>query len=331
MNPLFFSVVFVFFLATASALAAPTNFTRALRVGSRGGDVVALQDFLKSLPEIYPEGLVTGYFGKATEAAVKRFQKKYAFEQVGIVGPKTREKLNILFTSGIVPVAIAPPVSLPVVVPAPAVAPISVAPVVPVDISPPLIRLLAAGNIARDSVVVTWATDEPSDSRVEHGMSTTYDNAPVTDLTLRTMHSLRVINLIPGVLYHFRASSKDAAGNVRVSDDSTVRTLVNELSQSTPGVCVVADTQKDLRAIGFGDDNIGIGYLKDRRAGAFTLDELRAGCRAEDFVVLANNYCDMNPGATVRKYLVTYRGPNDVADAVDFCATCAAVQCPLKR
>ncbi|MEK7195127.1 MAG: fibronectin type III domain-containing protein, partial [Patescibacteria group bacterium] len=47
-------------------------------------------------PEIYPEGIISGYFGKLTAQAVKRLQKKHGLEQVGFVGPKTLKKLNEL-------------------------------------------------------------------------------------------------------------------------------------------------------------------------------------------------------------------------------------------
>lgn len=76
------------------AFAQDGQFTTNLKRESSGKDVARLQEFLKTLPDVYPEGLVTGYFGLVTEKAVKRFQKKYGLEQVGVVGPKTREKLN---------------------------------------------------------------------------------------------------------------------------------------------------------------------------------------------------------------------------------------------
>lgn len=73
-------------------------FTKTLQRGMRNAEVTKLQEFLKQSQEIYPEGLVTGYFGPLTEAAVKRFQEKHGIESIGIVGPKTRQKLNELFS-----------------------------------------------------------------------------------------------------------------------------------------------------------------------------------------------------------------------------------------
>lgn len=71
-----------------------------LREGVSGDEVTLLQELLAGDPEIYPEGLVTGYFGPLTKNAVKRFQKKNNIDQVGEVGPLTRLKINELFSRG---------------------------------------------------------------------------------------------------------------------------------------------------------------------------------------------------------------------------------------
>ncbi len=83
-----------------TATQAELKFTRALRRGASGDEVKELQEFLKQFPDIYPEGLVTGFFGPRTEAAVKRLQEQQGIEAEGIVGPKTRAKLNELATEG---------------------------------------------------------------------------------------------------------------------------------------------------------------------------------------------------------------------------------------
>lgn len=80
--------------STTPAIAG--MLTRALQLGSSGDDVSALQTFLAKNPELYPEGLVTGYYGSLTVKAVRRFQAMYGISQVGRVGPMTLQKLNEL-------------------------------------------------------------------------------------------------------------------------------------------------------------------------------------------------------------------------------------------
>ena len=80
--------------------------TSMLRYGDSGEQVEKLQQMLKQDPEIYPEGIVSGYFGPLTEKAVNRFQKKYREdilapwkieEATGFVGSMTLKKLNELY------------------------------------------------------------------------------------------------------------------------------------------------------------------------------------------------------------------------------------------
>lgn len=86
--------------AQEQVLIAQTNVNqtlaliRNLRQGFSGDDVKALQAVLAADPSIYPEGLISGYYGKLTAEAVKKFQKKHGIEMAGSVGPKTLKKLN---------------------------------------------------------------------------------------------------------------------------------------------------------------------------------------------------------------------------------------------
>lgn len=84
-------------LAAQGGSTATGCFTKTLQKGMSDPEVTTLQQVLKTDSSIYPEGLVTGYFGSLTEAAVKKFQAKYGLDQVGIVGPATRAKLNSLY------------------------------------------------------------------------------------------------------------------------------------------------------------------------------------------------------------------------------------------
>lgn len=63
-----------------------------------GEDISQLQAYL-IVEGVYPEALITGYFGPATQRAVRAFQAKYGLTQVGRVGPATRAKLTELFAS----------------------------------------------------------------------------------------------------------------------------------------------------------------------------------------------------------------------------------------
>lgn len=79
---------------TQGNMSQTLQIIRNLSEGMSGDDVKALQVALAADPGIYPEGLVTGYYGRMTSEAVKKFQKKYGIEMLGMVGPKTLKKMN---------------------------------------------------------------------------------------------------------------------------------------------------------------------------------------------------------------------------------------------
>ncbi len=73
---------------------------RNLKSGMSGDDVKTLQELLATDSDVYPEGLITGYYGKLTEKAVKKLQNKFCLDRVGSVGPKTLAKINELLREG---------------------------------------------------------------------------------------------------------------------------------------------------------------------------------------------------------------------------------------
>lgn len=81
---------------TPAASVSPV-FNANLRVGSRNNDVTRLQTLLGQDSALYPEKIISGYYGRLTAAAVRRFQARYGISQVGVVGPLTRAKLNEVF------------------------------------------------------------------------------------------------------------------------------------------------------------------------------------------------------------------------------------------
>ena len=87
-----------------SNIPAAHKFTVDFQYDEENKDVIFLQIFLKSQGlEIYPEGIVSGWFGPLTKKAVIRFQEKYTLdilapwkiaEGTGFVGSTTRTKIN---------------------------------------------------------------------------------------------------------------------------------------------------------------------------------------------------------------------------------------------
>jgi hypothetical protein len=78
----------------AKKIVRDTAFSAPLYKGSRGAQVTALQKLLAQDVSLYPEQVVSGYFGALTELALKRFQERYSIAKkgdsgYGFVGPKT--------------------------------------------------------------------------------------------------------------------------------------------------------------------------------------------------------------------------------------------------
>lgn len=97
MKRAFFFSIAGFLIITASWITQTVDVSaQVLRKGSKGQAVSELQEFLSANSNVYPERIVNGYFGTKTEAAVRRFQKMYGLPQTGIVGSKTRAKMNEL-------------------------------------------------------------------------------------------------------------------------------------------------------------------------------------------------------------------------------------------
>jgi len=80
------------------------------------------------------------------------------------------------------------------------------------DTTPPSITAGPAAAPGDCSAVITWTTDEPATSVVGYGLSGSYgQNANVAGLTRN--HSVTLSGLSSGILYHYKVSSADSAGN----------------------------------------------------------------------------------------------------------------------
>lgn len=204
------SALVVSLFSTAHA-AGP--LTAQLDFGARGTNVTNLQTFLAANPAFYPEGLVTGYFGPLTFAAVKRFQAFYGIAQVGRVGPITLAKINELMMAG--------------------------GGTGTGDAMGPQFFSVAQ-TLGQTSDTFTWITNEGATSRVYYSTSPVQFNEgditsagfgartgqiAVSDGTLRTSHQISLTGLLPNTTYYYTLASTDAAGNVSLfGPNNTFRT-----------------------------------------------------------------------------------------------------------
>ena len=88
----------------------------------------------------------------------------------------------------------------------------------------PVITNIARNELTHESVRLTWTTDRPADSQVEYGLSTSYGFTSTLDTAQVIAHDVMLAGLSANTTYHFRVKSRERAGNLTVSPDSTFTT-----------------------------------------------------------------------------------------------------------
>jgi hypothetical protein len=89
------------------------------------------------------------------------------------------------------------------------------------DTTPPNISALDAAPAQDGSATVSWTTDEPSDTRVDYGTSTSSLDQSASDAARATSHSLKLTGLQQAnTTYYYRVSSTDADNNTATSPPS---------------------------------------------------------------------------------------------------------------
>ena len=94
------------------------------------------------------------------------------------------------------------------------------------DLKAPVLTKIRVENVTKTSAVITWETDELSDSIAEYGTSKSYGfSTPLQGFM--TQHRVLLVGLSPGKLYHFRVRSTDPSGNSASSNDLKFTTVLN--------------------------------------------------------------------------------------------------------
>jgi len=79
-------------------------------------------------------------------------------------------------------------------------------------------------KISDDSVLVSWNTNLPADSRIDYGATPDYDFS-VRDTNLTTSHEFVLSDLTPSVDYHLKITSADASQKITTTGDRTLSAL----------------------------------------------------------------------------------------------------------
>ena len=187
------------FAVGAPAFAyAQDALTRQLQIGSTGSDVSTLQSFLASDGSVYPQGLITGYFGSLTSAAVSNFQALNGLPTAGRVGPATLPVINLQIANGTG------------------------------DISAPVIGAVSVG-VASNNATVSWNTSEYATGKVYYSTSPIQMSneqpksvdvsgmVAMTDAGLHGSQSVSLQNLSPNTTYYYLVYTNDQAGNLSMT------------------------------------------------------------------------------------------------------------------
>ena len=95
------------------------------------------------------------------------------------------------------------------------------------DSTAPVISSIGASSITQNSATISWVTNEPADTQIAYGITTSYGKLTPLNTVLTTSHSQTISGLLSGTTYHFSVGSKDAAGHFSESGDNVFRTIAS--------------------------------------------------------------------------------------------------------
>lgn len=198
------------FIVAAPMLASADTLYRQLQLGMSGADVSSLQTFLAQDSTIYPQGLVTGYFGGLTKSAVSNFQSRNGIQTAGRVGPATLPVINAQMSFGMGGGT---------------------------SITGGRAPLISGINISMNgnTPTISWSTDEASKGvlyystspivAVERGILVDVAGPSIMmDTSFRNVQNITIPNLASNTTYYYMIHTTDQDGNVSVTWPTTFQT-----------------------------------------------------------------------------------------------------------
>lgn len=207
-------------LSLLSFGVASAAITSTLDLGQSGSQVTELQTYLATDTNVYPSGLVTGYFGPLTQAGVQKFQIAQGIVSSGSpsttgfgrVGPATMARINSLNGGG----------------------------TTPNQTSWDPVPFLSGTTVSvnSNSATLSWTTNEATIGQVFYdNVMLQSDEATgprqqpyVSGLSIldnggyQTNHSVTITNLAPNTTYYFLTRGVDSGANMSMTWPSSFRT-----------------------------------------------------------------------------------------------------------
>ncbi len=129
----------------------------------------------------------------------------------------------------------------------------------------PIITAGPSAATTQTTAIITWSTDQLSDSQVNYGIATSsYSNSSALDSNLVNSHSVTISNLTPYTTYHFQVTSKNSLGLQLLSGDYIFTTnyfgvTMNSL-YSPEAISVSQSTDGSYTILGKGGYLSSLGY-----------------------------------------------------------------------
>lgn len=132
------------------------------------------------------------------------------------------------------------------------------------DNTAPVISDVNSVVLGMTSAAVSWVTDEPSTTQVEYGITISYGSVSPLNASLQLDHAQQLSGLQSNTLYHYRVHSRDATGNLAVSNDFTFTTLNDSVAPSVQFTVPTngQEVQGVINLSATASDNVGIARIE---------------------------------------------------------------------
>ncbi len=265
------------------------NLGSQLDFGSRSNAVMFLQSLLAADASIgFSSNNITGYYGPATRAAVRKLQAKYGLPPVGRVGPATLQVLNNISAESPFAIVNVNGTSCAMIPPGHLFAPgyiknrgTEVAPSCQVlppgilkrisgnppapggDTTAPVVSDVRVQNIGSGMALVTWTTNEDASGQLMYGTTAAYGlTASMSGQRMR-FHIAFLTGLSANTTYNYQIRSVDAAGNVSVSGNFMFNTGASgDVSAPTISNVVVSNVTSGSATINWNSNEGGMTQIR---------------------------------------------------------------------